>query len=86
MDSELAVLLRKHLSLAVPALDLQSTRTNNQGGRATARKQSAARQSGLDLADFVERCGEQLAHEEAEEVAQAELELGSYSTAGAQVH
>lgn len=78
-DADLAHLVSKHLSLEVPALQAP------QAKRALRKVAVVAGQSSLSVSEFVEKCTAQLELEEAEEVAQAELELTSFSAAGAQV-
>ena len=77
-NAELAELLHKHLSLTVPALQEAAE------GRPVQRRRPIASHKAPSLDTFVQQCGEHLSQEEAEEVAQAEVELGNYSTAGAQ--
>ena len=78
-DEELAILLHKHLGLNLRTTESSAAK------RAVKRTAPKAQQAQLSLDAFVQQCGEQLELEEAEEVAQAELELNSYSAAGAQV-
>jgi hypothetical protein len=80
-DSDLHTACMRHAALTVPAL----LRTP-QGSKPFSRgKITPPASCGNTLEQFVDASKAQLELEEAEEVAQAELELLTYGTAGAQV-